>query len=121
VTVPILASTDDSCICYTKSKPVSIVNSSRWESIGACMCGSKRRALIHVSTWITICKTFVTYTQSDCRTLRYSFCVVGDLGWIHPNKYPNSVLYVITPFLVSWLCAPSSSCPPNVISPWGRN
>jgi hypothetical protein len=100
VTVPILASTDDSRICYAKCKPVSIVNSSRWESIRACMCGSKRRALVHVSTWITICETLVTYTQSDCRTLCNSFCVVGDLGWFHPNKYPNSVLYVITPFLV---------------------
>jgi hypothetical protein len=43
VAVPILAFTDDShIICYTKLKPISIVNSSRWESIRACMGGLRR-------------------------------------------------------------------------------
>jgi len=102
VAVPILAFTDDLLICYAKSKPISIVNSSRWESIRACMCGSKRRALIHVSTCITICETLITYTQSDCRTLCHSFCVVGDFGYIHCSKCPNSVLNVITPSQVCW-------------------
>ena len=102
VAVPILAFTDDSRICYAKCKLISIVNSSRRESIRACMCGSKQRALIHVSTCITICETLVTYTQSDCRTLRHSFCMVGDFGYIHCNKCPNSVLNVVAPSLVCW-------------------
>ena len=95
--VPILAFTDNSCICYAKQKPISIVNSSRRESIRACMCGSKQRAVIHVSTCITICETLVTYSQTDSGTLHHSFCMVGDYGYIHCNKYPNLVLNVITP------------------------
>ena len=82
------------------------------------MCGSKRRVLIHVSTCITICETLVTYSQTDSRTLRHSFCVVGDFGYIHCNKYKNLVLNVS--LVVRYAgSARKVAAAHLMISPWG--